>query len=165
MSSYNVLMTATTHALAGALIAGSISNPIASITASFLSHFALDFIPHWDFGIEWRNKSKKRLFWELLIDITTSAILAFLLYAYLLNGTDYVRLFLSVLAAQLPDYLSVPGKIFRRNFGFAGIRFPSFLWMRNIQKICHNKLNNPFWGITTQVISVLAVYVLLYRLF
>lgn len=42
------LMTATNHALSGALIAAFLPPPIA-IPAAFLSHFVLDAIPHFGF--------------------------------------------------------------------------------------------------------------------
>ena len=40
-------MTATNHALTGAVIGLSISNPLVAIPIAFLSHFVLDAIPHY----------------------------------------------------------------------------------------------------------------------
>ncbi len=43
-------MTLTTHAIIGASVATMFSfHPAAAIAAAFLSHFAIDTIPHWDY--------------------------------------------------------------------------------------------------------------------
>lgn len=39
-------MTATNHALTGALIGLAIGNPVVAILVAFLSHYLLDIIPH-----------------------------------------------------------------------------------------------------------------------
>src|SRR3989344_5524747 len=45
-------MTLTTHAVVGAGIAGLFpGNPILAFVAGFLSHFVLDYIPHWDYSL------------------------------------------------------------------------------------------------------------------
>ena len=44
-------MTLTTHAIIGASAATMFSfHPAAAIAAAFLSHFAIDAIPHWDYA-------------------------------------------------------------------------------------------------------------------
>lgn len=40
-------MTATNHALTGAAIGLTVSNPIAAVVLAFLSHFVLDALPHY----------------------------------------------------------------------------------------------------------------------
>ncbi len=52
-------MTATNHALSGALIGALLPLPIA-IPAAFLSHFVMDKIPH--FGIEDEKRNKSRFY-------------------------------------------------------------------------------------------------------
>lgn len=42
-------MTAVNHALTGALIGFSVSNPLIAVPAAFLSHFVLDALPHFGF--------------------------------------------------------------------------------------------------------------------
>jgi len=41
-------MTATNHALTGAIIGATIANPWVAMLAALLSHFVLDAIPHYD---------------------------------------------------------------------------------------------------------------------
>jgi len=43
-------MTLTAHALVGAALAASFSNPAIGIPLAVISHPILDMIPHWDFG-------------------------------------------------------------------------------------------------------------------
>ena len=46
-------MTLTTHALVGAAAASLIPySPTLALTAGFMSHFAIDAIPHWDYKIK-----------------------------------------------------------------------------------------------------------------
>lgn len=45
-------MTLTSHAIAGAAAAQFFpSNPVLAFSAGFVSHFLLDFIPHWDYDV------------------------------------------------------------------------------------------------------------------
>ncbi len=39
-------MTATNHAVTGAIIGLTVANPVAAVVAALLSHFILDMIPH-----------------------------------------------------------------------------------------------------------------------
>ncbi len=50
-------MTATNHALSGALIGALLPLPVA-IPAAFMSHFILDKIPHYGIDDDQRNSSK-----------------------------------------------------------------------------------------------------------
>lgn len=44
-------MTLTTHALVGAAAASLFpGNPLLAFSAGFVSHFAIDALPHWDYG-------------------------------------------------------------------------------------------------------------------
>ena len=45
-------MTLATHGVVGALVAQSLAwNPALAVPVAFLSHFALDAIPHWDYKL------------------------------------------------------------------------------------------------------------------
>ena len=46
-------MTLTTHAIVGAAVASFVpSNPVLGLSLAFLSHLAIDVIPHWDYAIK-----------------------------------------------------------------------------------------------------------------
>src|ERR1043165_3035207 len=59
-------MTNLNHAATGALVAVAVHNPWVGLPAAFLSHFAIDVIPHWDYYE--KNFMMKQV--ALAIDIT-----------------------------------------------------------------------------------------------
>ena len=70
-------MTATNHALTGAIIGLSLSNPYLAIPLALASHFALDALPH--YGIRGNLRkilAGKRFLITLIIDIALCIILA-----------------------------------------------------------------------------------------
>lgn len=71
-------MRAINHALTGAVIGLSVSEPVLALPAAFLSHFVLDAIPH--FGAQKKNNGSKN-FRDLLI---LDALLCFLLVLILI---------------------------------------------------------------------------------
>ena len=73
-------MLSTIHGPTGALIATKIKSPFISIPLIIASHFAQDYIPHWDVGqgLTKKKKSKKAAFFqELLIDFPFSIIITY----------------------------------------------------------------------------------------
>jgi len=139
-------MTATAHALVGAVIATKFVNPFVGYPAAFASHFLMDAIPHWDFGTNWRKKSRLRLFIESTIDVVVGFALVFVLFR---NLVDPVYLWSMVVMAQLPDWLEVPAWYF--NF-----KVPPFSWAQDFQDFIHHRLALP-WGLAVQGVVVVMV--------
>lgn len=150
-------MTATAHALVGTLIAGRVGDPIVASALSFASHFVLDIIPHWDTGTHYRTKSNEKLFWGSAVDVSASFVSSIILYFLILKQDNFSLLFLSVFFAQLPDWLTAPYFIFH-------IKHPFWKIFYNIQHVLNSKLDKPL-GIITQIVSVLILYFLLYKIF
>lgn len=77
-------MTATNHALTGAVIALAINEPWLAIPLAFLSHFAIDAIPHWDYAINRKRPYDSRFiephFFKLL---SADLVLAFIMFVLL----------------------------------------------------------------------------------
>ena len=136
-------MTATAHALIGASIAASISNPLLGIPLAIASHFLLDFIPHWDAGTNHRKKSQVRLMAEATLDVLLGFALVFLIFR---NLVDMRYLFTMVIAAQLPDWLEAPSFMF-------GIKVPPFSWMDWLGHKIQSRVQLP-WGLITQIVVV-----------
>jgi hypothetical protein len=73
-------VTATNHALTGAVIALAINEPWLAIPLAFISHFAVDALPHWDYAIR-RNQPHddgfihKHFFRLLSADLVVASIL------------------------------------------------------------------------------------------
>ncbi len=146
-------MTATAHALVGGAIAYSIQNPILGVTLAFASHPLLDFIPHWDFGWGWRNKSKLKLFTEASLDLAVGIALSYFLFGQYVNFYYYVA---CLFGAVLWDLLEIP-------YWFFGWRFFPFSTLHSIQHHIQGKAKLP-WGILTQVVTV-AVIVFMLQIF
>lgn len=153
-------MTATGHALIGALIAAKFHNPYLAIPLSFASHFAADMVPHWDAGTHHREKSHKQLFKESAVDVVVGVVTSFVLYNYILGESNYVLLYACVFASQLPDWMTAPYFIFNQRSKF----FEWSKWSYKVQHKLNSRLDLP-WGAVTQVVAVIALYILLFRVF
>lgn len=98
-------MTASNHAVTGALMAIVIPNPVAAITAAFLAHFLMDAIPH--FGLKepdiiTKNKNSTFLL-ILLIDLTIAGLLLISLPFAINDGVSSWTIFLAMFACMSPD--------------------------------------------------------------
>ena len=72
-------MTATNHALTGALIGLSLHQPLLAIPAAFVSHYALDALPHADGYFKVGTKSFRKY---LLVEASLCALLVVILALY-----------------------------------------------------------------------------------
>jgi len=133
-------MTATAHALVGAVIAAKIGNPALAYPAAVGSHFLMDLIPHWDSGIGWRSKNSKRRVLEAVLDVLLGVVLVFLIFKAQANSA---HLWLTVFFAQLPDWLSAPYIFLKLN------QFP-FAQIYKLQSAVNSKAG-VFYGLVTQI--------------
>lgn len=67
-------MTATNHALTGAVIALAVKQPVLAVPLAFVSHFVLDAIPH--FGIHEDDHGKRNSHWLFRTVISIDTVLA-----------------------------------------------------------------------------------------
>lgn len=139
-------MTATAHALAGAALAAKIANPYIGLPAALVSHFLMDLVPHWDFGTNWKQKTKRLLWLQSIFDV----LLGFGLVLWLFSSrVDPIYLWTMVIFAQLPDWLEVPSL-------FLGYDKPPFSWVKDLQTTIHNRLKLP-WGLAIQAAVLILV--------
>lgn len=138
-------MTATAHALVGGAIAAAIPDPAIGIPLSAISHPLMDMIPHWDFGLGWKNKSKLILFLQSFGDLIFGVILTFILFG---NSTNHLYLFLCILMSESWDILQMPYLLFNWKFPF------SFFY--HFGHHTNRKAKMP-WGVLTQVITIVVV--------
>jgi hypothetical protein len=99
-------MTATNHALTGALIAVSIKNPALAITAAFASHFALDVLPH--FGLRKEIEYlKKSILLRLVVvfELIAMSFALFYLPAHLNHLASGAIVLACMVVAVLPDFM------------------------------------------------------------
>lgn len=148
-------MTATGHALIGTLIAGKFNDPYLALPIAFASHFVCDLIPHWDSGTHFHKKTSESVFTEAVFDVLTGFVLSFTLFKFFLGQDNYVLLFATIISAQALDWISVPFVIFK-------IKIKPIDYIIKIQEIINMRLDKP-WGIVTQIITIVFLYLLLYR--
>lgn len=138
-------MVATSHALiGGAIAASSATNPALGLSLAFVSHPLLDLLPHWDFGFNWRTKTKIRLFIEAFLDLGTGTVLAYVLFGQKLEPWYFWG---TIFLSEVWDITEAPYWFFKWDF-------PPFSSVYNIQHKMQNKLDLP-WGIVTQIATVL----------
>ena len=142
-------MTATTHALVGAAIIHRFPH-LGGLLLAGLSHFPLDYLPHWDTIDTNTRRSLKAEFLITALDVLIGLGLVWLLLG---PSTPPLILFAGVFAAQLPDWLSAP-------YFFFKVDFPLFRWVREFQTRCHHKTPLPY-GLLTQIAVVFLVFLLL----
>lgn len=146
-------MTATAHAIIGGAIAASTpTNPTLGITLAALSHPILDMVPHWDFGLGWRKKSKALLFFESSADLIFGVVITFLLFG---KFTDNLYLLLAILISESWDIMQMPYLLF-------GWKFPPFYTFYKIQHAL-NRRADMFWGILTQAATITGMVVFALR--
>ncbi len=146
-------MTATAHALIGGAIAASVANPALGIALSAISHPIADMIPHWDFGLGWKKKTKKLLFLQSFGDLIFGVGITYLLFGSSVNNT---YLFASVFMSLSWDFLQAPYWLLNWKF------FP-FSTFYHFGHYTNGKARLP-WGIITQAATVTGL-VLVLRIF
>lgn len=148
-------MTATGHAVIGALIAAKVGNPALAIPLAILSHVAADAFPHWDPGTNRDKKSHDRFILEGFADVGLS-ILSTIGIVLLFPGTDLIYAAIVVIAAQGFDWMSMPYLFFKIK------NPPIFYYTYKLQKTFDNRLDKP-WGIIGQI-AVLVTLVVLFKI-
>ena len=105
---YSPIMTLTTHATLGAVIAGIVGNPALAFIFGFISHFAVDIIPHGDTGMSDNFRvhkcKRKRAVAYVLVD----GVIAMFFVLLLANTRDIdsMRTFTwGIVCGVLPDLL------------------------------------------------------------
>lgn len=136
------------HATTGAIIGLKIHNPILVIVISFVSHFILDRLPHWNYDVPKdlkNNKSKKKFFYMLPDIIPTVLVYLVFVFAY---PQSWLIISIGVAFAILPDFLSLSWYIPK----IKKIMLPFLKFHKKIQWEISDKHNKPLWGILSQTI-------------
>lgn len=168
-------MTLTTHALVGAAAASFFpEHPYLAFAAGFASHFAIDALPHWDYGEYLRSFSQKHSeplsadmrmgkdFYRDLAIITGDALLGFVLTfvaAWILKVSPEIAL-VGAGAGLYPDLLQfVYFKIKKTRFGPAMANLQLFhAW---VQK--HRERTEWGWskGLGMQALLIAGIFIVL----
>ncbi len=165
-------MTLSVHAIAGTAAAIAFrNNPVVALLAAFLSHFALDAIPHWHYRILSKSKDDSSPFGEKLdfgrsflkdifrtgIDFGLGSVVS-LAISEVFYPENLWLVFLATFAGVLPDAIQVLYYRFKN--------FKPFYWFQWLHEKIHSKKrldNEPVKGITQQIIlSAVIIFTIAY---
>ena len=157
-------MTATAHALVGAAIASHVREPLLSGGLIVSSHFLLDAIPHWDFGTDWRKRTKAMTGFLAVAD----AVFGFIAAIVVFFGTlPFWTIITAVSLALLPDWVEAPWYIFyasrEKKSPGNGASIPERITyaIYSFESFVHSRADLPLGGLT-QVGTVLFFFLLLH---
>lgn len=149
-------MTATAHALVAGAIATQIHDPVLLPILCIVQHFAMDSIPHWDIGTNWRNRPKAI---TGLISITETIFGICISYLIFRNSVPSNILLSAIFFSILPDWLETPWYIFFAKNHKTAPSQNAGVWEKltfkiyQIENLFHSKAQFPF-GLYTQIITV-----------
>lgn len=101
-------MRAINHALTGALIGLTVSEPLIAMPAAFLSHYLLDIIPHYNQAIP-KSKSHEAITNKVFVSmIYVDAILCFILVLIIVfnKPIHWLNAVICAFLAAAPDFFS-----------------------------------------------------------
>lgn len=147
---------ATAHTLVAGAIAAKIGNPALALPLSFASHFILDSIPHWDFGTNWRKRTKFATGAFAIVDTVVGLSLAWIIFA---PKVQPLLLAGCLLLSVIPDWLEAPWYIFFANANHkgpkanAGLFEKMFYGVYKLTNKAHTRGTFP-WGVISQIATV-----------
>lgn len=158
-------MILASHIIAASAITSSlvlkpptIANAAAIFFISFVSHYLLDFIPHWEYELSFFNGENKKFFLKdlikIFIDLSLGAIIGFLIIGLSVSFEGIFKLSLIIFFSCLPDILEA-GSIFWKKF--------SFVQLKKMHYFFHSKIefkDKPVKGIIIQIITLLILIIL-----
>ena len=133
-----------THGLVGATIAAQPISAFVSLPAAFLSHFLLDVIPHSDWGINFKKRSRSRSFLLSLADGLAAMLIVYLVYQQ--KKPFELIIWLGMFSAMGQDFLDAPATFFQRRF---------FSPTTNLHRKFHANERDIFWGLLPQGLLIL----------
>lgn len=156
-------MTSTAHALVAGAIAAHFTNPVTAFAIAISSHFVMDSIPHWDFGTDWRNRSKTQTGAYAIAETLFGIGLALFIFH---SSVAFPLLIITIIASLIPDWLEAPWYIFFAKNNTHGIRKNAGVLERisygfyKIPNVFHSKTTFPL-GVITQIVTVIFFLVVL----
>jgi len=132
------------HVTTGAVIGLKFQDPTLVILLSFISHFVLDRLPHWNYDVP--KTAKSDAFLTMLPDI----IPTILVYAVFIASypEQWLIISLGVTFAILPDFISLGWYIPK----IKKIILPFLKFHKFIQNEIPEKYNQVLWGFSSQII-------------
>jgi hypothetical protein len=98
-------MRAINHALTGVIAVAALPHPALGLPAAFLSHFALDALPHHGFS-DLHERGRK---FNIVLALDAVACAALVLVLYIAAYDDWLVLSAGAFLAACPDFMWLPG--------------------------------------------------------
>jgi len=164
-------MTLTTHSVAGALISQVfISTPYVGLPLAFVSHFALDAIPHWDYKLHSLSKDEnnpkalifakdKRFIRDLFfigLDFSLGLVLPVIIF-YILGWSFSIWILIGMGLGMVPDFFQFVYSHFRNPI--LGVLQSFHVWIHT-----NMRLKNHLVGISSQFVIICLMVVFAYFL-
>jgi hypothetical protein len=147
-------MLSISHSLTGAFLASKIPLPGIYIPLVLGAHYLEDWIPHWDVGTGLSSGKRKKQT-AIILEIIELGISVVLVYFFFQHGHSTIQYhaWIGAFFALLPDFLEAP-----RNF----LKWePRFLQpVNNFHALFHHSTPNMLFGLTPQVVTVVAIWFL-----
>lgn len=146
-------MLETPHTIVAASIAVKTGNPFLALPLALLSHFVLDEVPHWNPHLTTKEGDVKKIdpdgFKVIIIDSSLALISGSVIaFSFLPDIKKVLLIFACCFLSALPDLVEAP-YIFL-NYKKEWLR----KWLFFQKK--HQFNTNVIWGLTTQVITIIA---------
>ena len=147
------------HVLVGAAIGATVSNPILSLPLALLSHFATDYLPHWNPHINTEIKKYGSITKKSLLILAADSGGALILgssIAYLKSQSlsQFLVIMACCLLSVLPDVLEIPYYFFKKKIK----------WMEQLIDFQRaHQWNVPaLWGVLAQIIVSLGALFIIF---
>lgn len=149
-----MFMLSISHGLTGAFIATTFPHPGIFVPLTLASHYLEDWIPHWDVGTGLSNGTRKKST-AVILEFGDLALTGLLIYWFWQHAGVNTLMIAGAGAfiGLLPDFMEAPRNFFKWE--------PFFLKPFNdFHGLFHHSVPNMVLGLTPQVITVLAIYLL-----
>lgn len=104
-------MTATNHALTGALIGCMIGNPWVAVPVAFTSHFVLDAIPHYGAGAASLDKYLRSKGFAVMLSVDALLCVALVAVLAVTHPAHWLLAAICAFIATSPDLAWLPGYV------------------------------------------------------
>jgi hypothetical protein len=153
-------MTATNHALTGAIIGLAVTNPFIALPLAFMSHFLLDILPHFGYKGNKGFQEALRHRNSKILPIVELALFVIIL-VLLLRSSVSMWVYLCALLAVLPDFGGVWNYLAYEKHGKKQNKFLYYFHIRFHRPI--QRYERP-WGIYIEIIYFLIALTLTVKL-
>lgn len=143
-------MTATNHALTGALIGLTIHSPWLALPLAFLSHFVLDALPHYDVPGETHEarQGSRTFLWVQLVGGFIMCV-AIVMVLALFHPLSWVIAACCAFVATSPDLISLPRFVSVKRTGH-DIPYARWSWFERLHNAVQWK-TGPIFGLVELV--------------